>query len=361
MSDNGNKNYGKADLGASTEAKGEMSYGARYFKLEGGQTGFRHNYLRILPPHVHMTDSQGRLRYFHPSPVHYNIGPPGAQQVIGCARLAKTGECPVCQQAFLMKQEGLVEEAKDFMPTWNAYLNVVKLQPPTEGEKDLSKLVLAEATVYVLAVRSNVLNMLDDEFEEFGDMTDLEEGANIDIKRKGTSRQSEYKIKVSGPCAFPGDLDVVDDLIDVTRLAPFLAYDRAKALLEGDRTGGADPFAVEESPAPRLVAAREEDDEEEEEAPAKTRAMPEEDEEEEEETPPAKKSPGIVDSTARVIPDEDEDEGPHPDGCRCADCKTTRGNGNGATATDDPETARAADAKERLQGILARTRTKAAG
>lgn len=368
MSNGNGKSWVKPDLEASSQAVKALSY-ARYLKLEASPDKFVSNFLRILPGHRNMTGPDGRPCWFRGMFVHYNIGPPGGQQVIGCPRLAKTGDCPICHHAFGLKREGFEKESRDYMPTGNAYLNVVKLKPPTEGEKDLSKYVLADDQIYVLSVRRKFLAMLEDEFAEGGDLTDVEEGRNINIRRKGTDMSFEYKIRVSEPCPFPGDIDMLDDIVDVTTLVPFLSYEKANGLLLGDATSSADAFdKAQTAEVKRLPVAKPEDDDDEEDeppVPAATNVKQEDDEDEEdddeEEAPakkaPAKKEPDIINVTAKVVDPDDEDEGPHPAGCRCVDCKVAKS--NGAPATDDPEAARAAEAKGHLQDILNRTRTKA--
>ena len=284
-----------ADIKSETEAEG-----VRYLRLKGGETGYKTNAVRIAPQHKNMKT------FFVSVPVHFNVGPIGQQRNIGCRRRAFDESCVVCEAAFYLREQGNETAAKALMPIWNYLMNVFVL-----SEED-GEWVIADPNCYVLSVRSGLFNQIWDEFEpdESGrltvDLTDVERGYNLFIKRKGTDVYStSYKVvRDTKPTPFPGDLDLLDGIYDLTAVVDFPTYEQAQAILTGQRQAISDPWASEEEPR-ALPSAKDEEEE------AIETSYREVEEEEEEEPPPeikAKAAKAVSKAKKKTAPSSDEEE-----------------------------------------------------
>jgi len=255
-----------------------MQAGPRFFKLRGGETKYLPNFIRILPPHENMVHPEtGKHTWYWPVAVHFNVGPPGAQRTIACLKKMEIGDCPVCQLSYRLRNAGNKDEADRLRPTWNSYANVVKLDD--EGE-------LVDELVYVMAIRPKVLRALDDEFEHAGDLTHMETGRNVLIRRLREDLHSEYKITVTDPCPFPGKEEILETRYDLTELVTFMSEGEVEALIEGRGTG--DPFTEVDGDeeTPRLKrGAIPVDGEEAEAIEGEYREVPEGEDEEEDPSP----------------------------------------------------------------------------
>lgn len=231
MSEQQEQVWRKADLEAALSIKEETEKErVRYLKLKGGEHGYEKNFVRIAPPHVNMKT------FFVAYPIHFNIGPVGAQRSFGCRRKQFGGQCIICNEGFRLYNAGQQDAAKSFFPNWRYYMNVFVLKQ--EGDE----LVLADDHPYVLSVGMGLFEQIWDEFEPDAngvptlDLTDVDKGFNLLIKRQGTDKKTtEYKVqKAGGPTPFPGDLSLLSEIYDLTTLVEFPDEDAIVRILSGE-------------------------------------------------------------------------------------------------------------------------------
>jgi len=227
----GDYSYPTVDPETTEKFRAKMESGPRFLKIRGGETKYLPNFLRILPPHDNMVNPEtGKHTWFWPVSVHYNVGPPGAARTIACRKKMELGRCPVCETSFRLRNQGLDKEADRLRPTWNSYANVVKLDDAGD---------VVDNNIYVMAIRPKLSRAIDDEFENLGDLTHMEEGRNIVIRRLREDLHSEYKLQLTDPCPFPGDPEIVENRYDLTQIVTYLSEGEVEALIEG---GQDDPF-----------------------------------------------------------------------------------------------------------------------
>ncbi len=258
-----------SDISGLTDMVAQMDTagGKPMDKLETGTT-LTSNFRRILPQHPNMTAPVQVV------PVHFKVGPSGRQLV--CPRLINGGECPICAQGFAWIKDGAEKEGKEILPSWRAYLNVIRLTP---------KMEIAEDKVYVLSLNKTQFEDLTDEFTQYGDVTDLETGRPVDFAAKKTKRGNfEFNIikyRVGEAAPFEVSEDLIAETVD---LSSYIEYHDAAGILEIVQGQGAAssaegngklPFQLPEAKAPEEAAPESnpggfaplEDAEEEETAP----------------------------------------------------------------------------------------------
>ncbi len=197
------------------------SDGVRYDKLETSKTGFVSNFRRICPPTGSMED------WYQIVPVHFGVGP-NKRRVI-CLRLTQISDfCPACTLGFEFLEKGEKKRGSEILPSWRIYINVMKLN------KDGT---LADDKPYVLTINQTQFESLLDEFKDSGDLTHIETGRNVNFKakeiKKGEFIFNELKFKVTDEVVFPGDVNVLDALEDVTEIVSVVDAAEMVALLEG--------------------------------------------------------------------------------------------------------------------------------
>ncbi len=202
---------GLADMVAQMDTAG----GKPMDKLETGTT-LTSNFRRILPQHPNMTAPVQVV------PVHFKVGPSGRQLV--CPRLINGGDCPICAQGFAWIKDGAEKEGKEILPSWRAYLNVIRLTP---------KMEIAEDKVYVLSLNKTQFEDLTDEFTQYGDVTNLETGRPVDFAAKTTKRGNfefniiKYRVGEAAPFEVSEDL-----LAETVDLSSYIEYHDAAGMLE---------------------------------------------------------------------------------------------------------------------------------
>lgn len=226
-------NIGRVDPAKSREMRDQMD-DTFWFKAESGKGNtWGRNFLRILPPHASMDGT-----FYFGVPMHFRVGP--GQQQLACPRRANlTNRCPICDFGFALRKEGKEEEFKQTMPTWQAYMNVIVLNEDGTPKETPPR-------VRTWSASKKVLDMLLDELESTGDFTDLEEGYDICVSRKGEMFATEYRIKLNPkgptPVTYP---EAVAELRDLRQISPFLSTEALQKALEAP-VAGADPWAPSE-------------------------------------------------------------------------------------------------------------------
>jgi hypothetical protein len=156
-------------------------------------------------------------------------------------------ECPVCEFAHQLYTEGKEEMAKSWFATTNYLMNAFIV------DKDG---VIVDDTCYVWSIRQGVFGDIWDEFEpdDAGDLTidltDVEEGFTLEVKRKGKGKtDTEYKVSCDEESsAFPGDVALLNDLHDLTSITQFLTPEQAFAVMSGQRVPSGNAALPEGNP-----------------------------------------------------------------------------------------------------------------
>ncbi len=217
------------ELAAMVDAMASGS-GPPLDKLETGAQR-KSNFRRILPQHPNMIAPAQVV------PVHFGIGPNSRQFVCPREISNNVDVCPVCQVGFQTIRDGNKDAGQELLPNWRAYVNTVKLNQ--DG-------TLAEEKVYVLSLNKGQFDSLVDEFSEYGDITNLETGRNVDIQSKdevkGKFTVKNLNFRFSNPVPFPGDTSVLEGTHDLTEFVELVSAEEMATALDGGSANGQVPF-----------------------------------------------------------------------------------------------------------------------
>jgi hypothetical protein len=233
-------NVGQTDIAASREAREKMDETLWWKPKSGEGKNWGENFIRALPPHVNMEG-----KFYFGVPLHFDVGP--AKAVVPCPRKAFGELCPICVKGFDLMNSGKEELGKDMLPSWQAYINVVVLDANGQPEG-------TEPKVRVYGANRQVLDEILDIMEQkFGDITNLETGHNIIIRKRGSGRKgTKYQVAAADePSAFDHP-ELVASLHDLTKISPYRSADVLAGLLEGEARK--DPFDAVEAPAEKPAA-----------------------------------------------------------------------------------------------------------
>ena len=222
--------------------------GISWDKLEADPKKYVSNYRRICPKRP---DWQFPFQVFF---VHY-AGP--TNRMLGCPREMRiAAECPLCNHGFGLIRQGAKEEGKSVLPSMRVFMNALRLR--ADGS-------LAEEKVFLLAVNQSSFwggqDSEDDEilanlFEEYGDLSHIEDGRNLEIRarvvKRGRYEFKNLKYTVSEPCPFPGTEELLDQLYDLPNVVPFVEPKEMVDIFEGRNIGASllSPAANLALPAP---------------------------------------------------------------------------------------------------------------
>jgi hypothetical protein len=254
--------YVKADRRAAEAARESMEQqGVRWLKPDVGST-----YMRILPPHPAMRNPEtGAAPFYWHVSLHFGVGP--QKRVVVCPRRQTAGalHCPICEYAFGLKDAGHDKAGNDLLPSWQAYMNVLVIDPET-GEPKRNK--AGEVEVLVWSCGRGTLDKLFAKIERHEkkvkrtiDITDPDEGYVIELTREGKTRD-DTKYDVFLADAPTSVSEYVEEwgpaLYDLTRLNTLQPATELKALLTGEE----DPFTVQQKalPSTRLTFSRNDDE-----------------------------------------------------------------------------------------------------
>ena len=230
----------KSNTEGTEEILAKVNAGAiRRDKLEGGKPNFVSNFRRICPQHINME------RWFHVVPQHFGIGP--SNRSLGCLRLNEISKCPACELGFslLKGSEDDKKEGKKILPSWRFMMNVMLLNQ--DG-------TLANQQPHVLTVGKQLFGLIEEIVREEGDITDIEDGRSINIKRKGTEwNDTEYMVKEAKSASpFPGELDLLDEIYDLTEIVEFVDAPTMLDIIQGKGATmlpGGNPWDDDSTPA----------------------------------------------------------------------------------------------------------------
>ena len=264
------------------QEKEEQGQGNTFFQLKDGK-----NRVRVLPP------PPGSEDVWYKTGTHWGVG--ANKDNFNCAAAAdKNADCYLCEVVHkLAKSKSDDDQAvADRIRAKKSWLyNIV----------DLSDV---EAGIQVMAVgamaHGDIRAYIEDEDGDYGDITDLEEGFNLTIKKTGKGMKTKYEVKASrNPSPVPAEIAELletEDPTDLSTVRPVAPNAKQKAAFEGE--DDEDDDDDEDEPTVRKSKGK-----------AKKAAVVEDDDEDEDEKPVAKKA-----KKAKAAPvveeddDEDEDE-----------------------------------------------------
>ena len=181
---------------------------------------------------------------FQAFPVHWIRSGANKPRPIGCPRLASGTACPLCNIGFdLLRQEDK-KAARELLPKWRFYLNVVRLNQ--DGSLLLEE-DTGEGKIYVLSLNEGQFRgtaETDDNeflwkvFEDHGDISHIETGRNLEIMAREVTRGdfkfSRLRFSVAEPTPFPGSQEMLEEqLVDLSGIVPFYEPSEMVALVEG--------------------------------------------------------------------------------------------------------------------------------
>ena len=182
------------------------------------------NRIRILPPTKDYPDYE-----FHAAR-HYNVGLDGKQSVLCPKRTFPNSnyKCPICeanQALYKSKDKDDKELAKQLYATERNFANVLNLDEEDEPKN-----------VYVLSYGYTIANLIVKKISDpdYGDITDLETGFNINIEKdKNRGGQPTYQVEVKKQCPAPEfDVEQVVKLNEIYKT--IMPYEGLKMVLEGE-------------------------------------------------------------------------------------------------------------------------------
>lgn len=217
------------------------------------------NNIRILPP----WSEEGI--WYREVPYHYGVG---GKSVV-CPKRLLGKPCYICDKVAEFRKssdKGLNEVANDLRPKMRIYYNVVDLDDTAKGVQVFGS--------GVQVFKDLLYYDLDD---EWGNITDVDEGYDIILTREGKGRNSKYQVKAKKNSSPIGTEEWLNSMSNLDNLVgKILSYDELKTLYETPAEDAA-PAILEEIPetttktAPRTLKDIEEDVPEEiEEPPAPT-------------------------------------------------------------------------------------------
>lgn len=230
--------HGTFDISGAEEALAEASKGggAERWKPAQGQ-----NVIRFLPPMI------GKSSPFAVTYQHWITTPDGQRRPMNCARMMSKQRCAACEKMEALQKSG---NSADFTAAqlWKAKLSVVANIVDRNDEAKGVQLYSFGKTVLdqLVTIRKDPRGG--------GDFTDVEDGFDILLTRRGEGQKTEYTVlasRESTPLADdPGQANEwLDNQYDVDRFKTVPSYDEQLALL------GADAPAPARDVTPRVTAA----------------------------------------------------------------------------------------------------------
>lgn len=226
------------------------------------------NVIRVCPP------KGDKETFWAECDVHYNVGPDN-KMVVCLGTFGKP--CPVCEAVEELESSGNKDDkalASKMRYSHKVYLNVIDREG--EEESDSVKVLGCGNSIF-----KEILNLICD--PDYGDITDIEEGYDLIITKKGKGLKTEYTVNAK-PKQTPTSDDLSEEelqeaLIDLDTLVVEKTYAEITAILYGEDSDDDDDEDEDED----------EDDEDNEDT-AEDEDEDEEEEEEEDEAPKKSKA-----------------------------------------------------------------------
>lgn len=242
--------YFKANKEEMTKMKNALGSG-KWFKPKDGK-----NQIRILPP----WSKEGKWAFA--LALHYGFkDEEGRDRAHPCMKQWKGVRCPACDMLSLLKKVDGAEKI------------VEKMNPKTKYYVNLIDRKVGDDKVFIYGLSAKLLNeiLAYDDDEDYGNVTDPEEGYDFVLEKTGSGLTTRYAIRIKPKTTAAGDFEELFNLdeevpndISVLELAQ---------LCEKQFGDMVDGFNVKDykSTAAKSKVVEEEDEEEEEEPKPKAK------------------------------------------------------------------------------------------
>jgi hypothetical protein len=227
--------HGTFDIDAALADQQEASKGSSdYFKFKNGQ-----NVIRFLPPLA------GQSSPFAVLYQHWVTLPDGSRTSLNCSRMMAKQRCPACEEMDRLARSGNEVDFKasnDWKPKLRIKANIIDRDDEDKGVQvvEFGKSILDQ----LVAIRKDP--------RAGGDFTDIEDGFDIVVTKKGEGVKTEYACLASRETtALHNDADVaqewLDNQHDLSRAKYVPTYEEAYARLSGGGRAPADHGRVNSS------------------------------------------------------------------------------------------------------------------
>lgn len=214
------------------------------------------NNIRVLPP----WSEEGI--WYREVPYHYGVG---GKSVV-CPKRLLSKSCYVCDKVAEFRKSSdkeLNDLANDLRPKMRVYYNVIDLDDTAKGVQVFGS--------GVQVFKDLLYYDLDD---EWGNITDVEEGYDIILTREGKGRNSKYQVKAKKNSSSLENEEWLNSLSNLDNLiGKILSYDELKTLYETPVEDTA-PAVLEEVPEPKKPTPRTLKDIEEDDIPEEIEEVP---------------------------------------------------------------------------------------
>lgn len=211
-----------------------LSQGVSWDKLDTSPQKYISNFRRICP-------KRPDWEYpFQVVPVHFGVGP--TNRTLGCPRVAKVGDCPLCNLGFDMIRADDKEGGKDMLSKIRIYMNVVKVDANGDLAEDKVYLLSLNQTQFFGGQESDEDEILASVFEQVGDISHIDTGRNLDFRAKMVKR-GKYEFNrvkfavVPDATPFPGSLELLETITDLPNVVTFVPGAEMVDIYEGKAIG----------------------------------------------------------------------------------------------------------------------------
>lgn len=227
--------------------------GFSYWSPKAGQ-----NRVRLLPPWT--TEGKNRDSFFREIYVHFGVGPEEAKRTYSCPAKTPDSEaksCPICDWVKALRDTGGAAEqeaAESIRAKQRFYSNIVDLTDPVFVEKDITEwkarnsgkecpFKIGDTKVQVFTYGPTIWNDLMAIFLDANvDVTDLNTGRDINIKREGEGMRTKYSARpaLEVKAFSPIGRAVSEILINLDAIMPFAPAQALQDAVQGDAFPPAD-------------------------------------------------------------------------------------------------------------------------
>lgn len=213
-----------------------------FFQFKDGK-----NLIRVIPPPPDSED------VFYKVATHWNVGPNG--KTFNCpAAQDKTVNCFLCATSKeLCDSDDEDDQALGdaIRPKKQWLYNIVDVKNPEAG---------IQVVAVGITIHEKLRAYLEDDEGEYGDITDLEEGYNITVEKKGKGQQTKYptveaRRKPSAVDPSIVELLETEDPADLSKARPVATNAAMKAAFEGEEDDDDDDDDDDDTPTVRKKAA----------------------------------------------------------------------------------------------------------
>lgn len=181
------------------------------------------NKIRILPPADEALLAEGI--FYKEAWYHYSVGPDN--RALLCPKKMEGDDCFICEYIAKQKKKDNQDAVSDILPRARIFYNVFDKSDVEPNVK-----------IYGSGIKifKELIGYITDEDEDWGDITSLTEGRDINIEREGTGINTTYSIRVASKITdISEDADWDDLMYDLEEVFSNIpTYDETKAIFYGD-------------------------------------------------------------------------------------------------------------------------------